>query len=54
MNIGACTPADKAELSKSIDDAREKNVANNYLEEAVIMKEKMEKSLNANEIFRLF
>jgi len=54
MNIGGCTPEDKKELSESIEDARAKNVANNYLEEAEDMRDKMEKSLDAKEIYKLF
>lgn len=54
MQIGSCTPEDKKELSESIEDARIKGVAENYLDESEDMREKMEKSLNAKEIFKLF
>lgn len=54
MEIGNCTPEDKKELIESLEDARVKFVATNYLDEAEDMKEKMEKSLDAKEIYKLF
>lgn len=54
MQIGNCNPEDRKELSQSIEDARLKGVANNYLEESEDIKAKMEKSLDAKEIYKLF
>jgi len=54
MNIGACTPEDKKELFESIEDAKAKSVASNYLEEAEDMHDKMQKSIDAKEIYKLF
>jgi hypothetical protein len=51
LEIGSCTPQQVSHLQELLDDAKAKGVANGYLDEAEVIKEKMSRSIQTQDIF---